>query len=66
MELFYHPRLGEGRPVPSILGLTASPVMKADPSQLVSAFPAHNQCVWCADHLQGRLSSTSTLSPEPQ
>ena len=47
MELFYHPRLGEGRPVPSILGLTASPVMKADPSQLVSAFPVHNQCGAC-------------------
>ena len=40
MELFYHPRLEEGRPVPSILGLTASPVMKADPRQLGSVFPS--------------------------
>jgi len=35
MENFYHPRKEKGHYVPAVLGLTASPVMKADPRQLV-------------------------------
>lgn len=34
MKYFYWPRLNQGLYVPSILGLTASPVMKADPTKL--------------------------------
>ncbi|KAF8252196.1 P-loop containing nucleoside triphosphate hydrolase protein, partial [Wilcoxina mikolae CBS 423.85] len=34
MENFYHPRRKQGQDVPAILGLTASPVMRADQSQL--------------------------------
>jgi len=34
MRYFYHQRAREGLPVPDILGLTASPVLRSDPTQL--------------------------------
>ncbi|RDW82110.1 p-loop containing nucleoside triphosphate hydrolase-27 [Coleophoma cylindrospora] len=35
MQKFYHPRKTQGKEVPHILGLTASPVMRSDPQSLV-------------------------------
>jgi hypothetical protein len=34
MQSFYHPQKAQGLPVPHILGLTASPVMRSDPTSL--------------------------------
>ncbi|KAI5858141.1 hypothetical protein BZA05DRAFT_331211, partial [Tricharina praecox] len=34
MRHFYHERVRDGLPVPDILGLTASPIMKSNPAQL--------------------------------
>jgi hypothetical protein len=34
MRDFYHVRANEGKAVPHVLGLTASPIMKSDPAWL--------------------------------